>query len=195
MNRASSNPVQHGIYVLFSAPTTIPVLLNYPLTDCRRLLVLHSFIYSVLIVVTAALYLSGIEAYVSVMVFALVLGWMNTLYFTRGLKLTGTYSIMIQKVRLRRKTTTQWERAEGFPASCLCSLDWAFASQILFKDLFRFLLVYVLFMIGYASGKATLLTLAIITSQTQDCEKKKKIFNLCPCINDWKYAQTFLQQK
>lgn len=28
-----------------------------------------------------------------------------------------------------------------------------FASQILFKDLFRFLLVYVLFMIGYASGE------------------------------------------
>ncbi|KAG7244047.1 hypothetical protein INR49_006208 [Caranx melampygus] len=81
--------------------------------------VLSSFIYSMLIVVTAALYLSGIKAYVSVMVFALVLGWMNTLYFTRGLKLTGTYSIMIQK--------------------------------ILFKDLFRFLLVYVLFMIGYAS--------------------------------------------
>lgn len=64
--------------------------------------VLPSFIYSVLIVVTAALYLSGIEAYVSVMVFALVLGWMNTLYFTRGLKLTGTYSIMIQKARLWR---------------------------------------------------------------------------------------------
>lgn len=61
--------------------------------------VLSSFIYSVLIVVTAALYLSGIKAYVAVMVFALVLGWMNTLYFTRGLKLTGTYSIMIQKVR------------------------------------------------------------------------------------------------
>lgn len=62
--------------------------------------VLSSFIYSVLIIVTAALYLSGIKAYVSVMVFALALGWMNTLYFTRGLKLTGTYSIMIQKVRL-----------------------------------------------------------------------------------------------
>lgn len=57
-----------------------------------------SFIYSVLVLVSAALYLSGIEAYVSVMVFALALGWMNTLYFTRGLKLTGTYSIMIQKV-------------------------------------------------------------------------------------------------
>ncbi|XP_026178526.1 transient receptor potential cation channel subfamily V member 4 isoform X1 [Mastacembelus armatus] len=84
------------------------------------------FIYSVLIGVTAALYLSGIKAYVAVMVFALVLGWMNTLYFTRGLKLTGTYSIMIQK--------------------------------ILFKDLFRFLLVYVLFMIGYASALVSLLS-------------------------------------
>uniref|UniRef100_A0A3P8XDC0 Ion transport domain-containing protein n=1 Tax=Esox lucius TaxID=8010 RepID=A0A3P8XDC0_ESOLU len=84
------------------------------------------FIYSVLVLVTAGLYLSGVEAYVSVMVFALVLGWMNTLYFTRGLKLTGTYSIMIQK--------------------------------ILFKDLFRFLLVYVLFMIGYASALVSLLT-------------------------------------
>ncbi|KAL0979703.1 hypothetical protein UPYG_G00188450 [Umbra pygmaea] len=83
------------------------------------------FIYSVLVIVTSALYVSGIEAYVSVMVFALVLGWMNTLYFTRGLKLTGTYSIMIQK--------------------------------ILFKDLFRFLLVYVLFMIGYASALVSLL--------------------------------------
>uniref|UniRef100_A0A673CZ38 Transient receptor potential cation channel, subfamily V, member 4 n=1 Tax=Sphaeramia orbicularis TaxID=375764 RepID=A0A673CZ38_9TELE len=85
--------------------------------------------WAVLPVLTAqssALYLSGIQAYVSVMVFALVLGWMNTLYFTRGLKLTGTYSIMIQK--------------------------------ILFKDLFRFLLVYVLFMIGYASALVSLLT-------------------------------------
>ncbi|XP_053136319.1 transient receptor potential cation channel subfamily V member 4 isoform X2 [Hemicordylus capensis] len=83
------------------------------------------FIYSVLVLVAAALYLTGIEAYLAVMVFALVLGWMNALYFTRGLKLTGTYSIMIQK--------------------------------ILFKDLFRFLLVYVLFMIGYASALVSLL--------------------------------------
>lgn len=59
----------------------------------------YSFIYSVLVIVSAALYLAGIEAYLAVMVFALVLGWMNALYFTRGLKLTGTYSIMIQKVR------------------------------------------------------------------------------------------------
>ena len=55
-----------------------------------------------MVIVSAALYLAGIEAYLAVMVFALVLGWMNALYFTRGLKLTGTYSIMIQKVRARR---------------------------------------------------------------------------------------------
>ena len=61
----------------------------------------RSFIYSVLVIVSAALYLAGIEAYLAVMVFALVLGWMNALYFTRGLKLTGTYSIMIQKVQSR----------------------------------------------------------------------------------------------
>lgn len=32
------------------------------------------------------------------------------------------------------------------------NLSFFFGSQILFKDLFRFLLVYLLFMIGYASG-------------------------------------------
>uniref|UniRef100_A0A8C7Z872 Transient receptor potential cation channel, subfamily V, member 4 n=1 Tax=Oryzias sinensis TaxID=183150 RepID=A0A8C7Z872_9TELE len=98
--------------------------------------VLSSFIYSILIIITAALYLSGIKAYVSVMVFALVLGWMNTLYFTRGLKLTGTYSIMIQK--------------------------------ILLKDIFRFLLVYLLFMIGYASALVSLLT--VCPTSGPECE-------------------------
>lgn len=77
-----------------------------------------SFIYSVLIVVSAALYLSGIEAYMSVMVFALVLGWMNALYFTRGLKLTGTYSIMIQKVGSGMPPS----EAAGLTGSDICSL-------------------------------------------------------------------------
>ncbi|XP_040272519.1 transient receptor potential cation channel subfamily V member 4 [Bufo bufo] len=99
------------------------------------------FIYSVLVIVSAVLYLTGIEAYLAVMVFALVLGWMNALYFTRGLKLTGTYSIMLQK--------------------------------ILFKDLFRFLLVYLLFMIGYASALVSLLnpcsTQEICKNNGTDC--------------------------
>ncbi len=37
--------------------------------------------------------------------------------------------------------------------SSVLTLLFTFGSQILFKDLFRFLLVYVLFMIGYASGR------------------------------------------
>uniref|UniRef100_A0A3P8VAY9 Transient receptor potential cation channel, subfamily V, member 4 n=1 Tax=Cynoglossus semilaevis TaxID=244447 RepID=A0A3P8VAY9_CYNSE len=119
------------------------------------------FIYSVLIVVTAALYLSGIKAYVSVMVFALVLGWMNTLYFTRGLKLTGTYSIMIQK--------------------------------ILFKDLFRFLLVYVLFMIGYASGNVmSIFHLAICTNPGVSAEPPgTDCDGGCPTYPDCRDPDTF----
>uniref|UniRef100_A0A671SF27 Transient receptor potential cation channel subfamily V member 4-like n=1 Tax=Sinocyclocheilus anshuiensis TaxID=1608454 RepID=A0A671SF27_9TELE len=94
--------------------------------------------------------LSLLKAYVSVMVFALALGWMNTLYFTRGLKLTGTYSIMIQK--------------------------------ILIKDLFRFLLVYVLFMIGYASALVSLLTI---------CPDKKTCNDSCPKYPECRDANTF----
>eukprot|EP00079_Xenopus_tropicalis_P026729 XP_012820642.1 PREDICTED: transient receptor potential cation channel subfamily V member 4-like [Xenopus tropicalis] len=96
---------------------------NSLFTDgCFQLLYI---IYSVLVIITATLYLAGIEAYLAVMVIALVLGWINALYFTRGLKLTGMYSIMLQK--------------------------------ILFKDLFRFLLVYLLFMVGFASALVSLL--------------------------------------
>lgn len=78
-----------------------------------------SFIYSVLVVVSAALYLAGIEAYLAVMVFALVLGWMNALYFTRGLKLTGTYSIMIQKVWARLSMPVLWPGLRAWaPGDC-----------------------------------------------------------------------------
>uniref|UniRef100_A0A8C0Y219 Transient receptor potential cation channel, subfamily V, member 4 n=1 Tax=Cyprinus carpio carpio TaxID=630221 RepID=A0A8C0Y219_CYPCA len=127
--------------------TVDSVSIHYLLTNP---LCFHSFIYSVLVLVSAALYLSGIEAYVSVMVFALALGWMNTLYFTRGLKLTGTYSIMIQK--------------------------------ILIKDLFRFLLVYVLFMIGYASALVSLLTI---------CPDKKTCNDSCPKYPECRDTNTF----
>ncbi|XP_015268723.1 PREDICTED: transient receptor potential cation channel subfamily V member 4 [Gekko japonicus] len=121
------------------------------------------FIYSVLVLVAAALYLAGIEAYLAVMVFALVLGWMNALYFTRGLKLTGTYSIMIQK--------------------------------ILFKDLFRFLLVYVLFMIGYASGNtATGVSLLCFSASTEACveDRPNCTAPAYPSCRDSKTFSTFL---
>ncbi|NWH67607.1 TRPV4 protein, partial [Geococcyx californianus] len=113
------------------------------------------FIYSVLVIVTAGLYLGGIEAYLAVMVFALVLGWMNALYFTRGLKLTGTYSIMIQK--------------------------------ILFKDLFRFLLVYLLFMIGYASALVSLLNPC---PSSESCSKEQSNCTV-PTYPSCRDSQTF----
>uniref|UniRef100_A0A452H1W9 Ion transport domain-containing protein n=1 Tax=Gopherus agassizii TaxID=38772 RepID=A0A452H1W9_9SAUR len=117
------------------------------------------FIYSVLVIITAALYLAGIEAYLAVMVFALVLGWMNALYFTRGLKLTGTYSIMIQK--------------------------------ILFKDLFRFLLVYVLFMIGYASALVSLLN-PCASAEACNQDKSNCTVPAYPSCRDSKTFSNFL---
>ncbi|XP_013931314.1 PREDICTED: transient receptor potential cation channel subfamily V member 4 [Thamnophis sirtalis] len=117
------------------------------------------FIYSVLVLVAAALYLAGIEAYLAVMVFALVLGWINALYFTRGLKLTGTYSIMIQK--------------------------------ILFKDLFRFLLVYVLFMIGYASALVSLLN-PCPSAESCRGERSNCTAPAYPSCRDSKTFSTFL---
>ncbi|XP_075390029.1 transient receptor potential cation channel subfamily V member 4 isoform X5 [Tenrec ecaudatus] len=117
------------------------------------------FIYSVLVIVAAALYLAGIEAYLAVMVFALVLGWMNALYFTRGLKLTGTYSIMIQK--------------------------------ILFKDLFRFLLVYLLFMIGYASALVSLLN-PCANMKTCDQDQTNCSVPTYPSCRDSETFSTFL---
>lgn len=41
----------------------------------------------------------------AVMVFSLLLGWVNTLYYTRGFQRTGIYSVMIQKVSAGGKTS------------------------------------------------------------------------------------------
>ncbi|KAM8977041.1 transient receptor potential cation channel subfamily V member 1-like [Pelodytes ibericus] len=69
-------------------------------------------------------YLAGSEVYITLLVFALVVGWVNMLYYTRGFQLTGIYSVMIQKAILR--------------------------------DLFRFVLVYFLFLFGFAAALVTL---------------------------------------
>uniref|UniRef100_A0A4W4H5U3 Ion transport domain-containing protein n=1 Tax=Electrophorus electricus TaxID=8005 RepID=A0A4W4H5U3_ELEEL len=97
----------------------------------------------VLVLVMVVLYLLGIDVYRGVMVFALVLGWINTLYFTRGFKLTGTYSIMIQK--------------------------------IVFKELLRFLLVYGLFMVGYASALVSLLPVCSANSKNDTCTYSNQV--------------------
>uniref|UniRef100_A0A8C3SAM2 Transient receptor potential cation channel subfamily V member 2 n=1 Tax=Chelydra serpentina TaxID=8475 RepID=A0A8C3SAM2_CHESE len=76
------------------------------------------------LLLSAVLYIVGSEDYVPMMVFSLLLGWVNMLYYTRGFQWTGIYCVMIQKTILR--------------------------------DLLRFLMVYVIFLFGFAAALVTL---------------------------------------
>lgn len=76
------------------------------------------------LLLSAVLYIVGSEDYVPTMVFSLLLGWVNMLYYTRGFQWTGIYCVMIEKTILR--------------------------------DLLRFLVVYVIFLFGFAAALVTL---------------------------------------
>ncbi|KAM8835289.1 transient receptor potential cation channel subfamily V member 1 isoform 2-T2 [Synchiropus picturatus] len=57
-------------------------------------------VQSVLFLVSAGLYLVGRQEYLGFLVLCLALSWVNLLYFSRGDKHMGIYSIMIQKMIL-----------------------------------------------------------------------------------------------
>lgn len=57
-----------------------------------------SFAQGVLFLITAGLYLFGKKQYLNFLVLCLALSWVNMLYFSRGDKHMGVYSVMIQKV-------------------------------------------------------------------------------------------------
>uniref|UniRef100_A0A8C5X012 Transient receptor potential cation channel subfamily V member 2 n=1 Tax=Malurus cyaneus samueli TaxID=2593467 RepID=A0A8C5X012_9PASS len=95
------------------------------MSPCHCLLSLSSFIQAFSLLLSAVLYGASSENYVAVMVFSLLLGWVNTLYYTRGFQRTGIYSVMIQKTIMR--------------------------------DLLRFLLVYMIFLFGFAAALVTLM--------------------------------------
>lgn len=57
-----------------------------------------SFLQGVLFMMAAGLYLWGKEEYLGFLVLCLALSWVNLLYFSRGDKHMGIYSVMIQKV-------------------------------------------------------------------------------------------------
>ncbi|OCT93984.1 transient receptor potential cation channel subfamily V member 1 [Xenopus laevis] len=59
------------------------------------------FLQALILLFSGATYLGGSEVYVPLMVFSLVIGWVNMLYYTRGFQQTGIYSVMIQKTILR----------------------------------------------------------------------------------------------
>uniref|UniRef100_A0A8C2YE03 Transient receptor potential cation channel subfamily V member 2 n=1 Tax=Coturnix japonica TaxID=93934 RepID=A0A8C2YE03_COTJA len=90
--------------------------------SCVEILI---FIQAFALLLSAVLYGASSENYVVVMVFSLLLGWVNMLYYTRGFQRIGIYSVMIQKTILR--------------------------------DLLRFLLVYVIFLFGFAAALFTLM--------------------------------------
>lgn len=57
-----------------------------------------SLLQGLLFLISAGLYLSRREEYLGFLVVCLALSWTNLLYFSRGDKHMGIYSIMIQKV-------------------------------------------------------------------------------------------------
>ncbi|KAJ7308797.1 hypothetical protein JRQ81_008063 [Phrynocephalus forsythii] len=86
------------------------------------------FVQSVALLLSAVTYLAGVEEYVLFLVFSLVLGWVNMLYYTRGFQQMGIYIVMIQKTILR--------------------------------DLLHFLMVYVVFLFGFATALIILTAVA-----------------------------------
>lgn len=58
------------------------------------------FVQGILFLVSAGLYLSGREEYLSFLVLCLAFSWVNLLYYSRGDKHMGIYSVMIQKMIL-----------------------------------------------------------------------------------------------
>ncbi|KAJ8412408.1 hypothetical protein AAFF_G00127440 [Aldrovandia affinis] len=56
------------------------------------------FLQAVLFIISAVLYFCGKEEYVRSLVLCLALSWVNLLYFSRGYRSLGIYSVMIQKM-------------------------------------------------------------------------------------------------
>lgn len=85
-----------------------------------------SFFQSILFLISAGLYLTGMEEYLGFLVVSLALSWVNILYFSRGDIHMGIYSIMIQKVvhtRPHYTTVNATVHSQSPKAFCvLCSL-------------------------------------------------------------------------
>ncbi|XP_067463620.1 transient receptor potential cation channel subfamily V member 1 [Thunnus thynnus] len=58
------------------------------------------FVQAVLFLISAGLYLGGHQQYLGFLVLCLALSWVNLLYFSRGNRHMGIYSVMIQKMIL-----------------------------------------------------------------------------------------------
>ncbi|KAF4113039.1 transient receptor potential cation channel subfamily V member 1 [Onychostoma macrolepis] len=83
------------------------------------------FLQAVLFLACALLYCFGNDKYLACLVLCLALSWVNLLYFSRGSRNMGIYSVMIQKMVL--------------------------------GEIRRFLVVYMVFLIGFSAAVVTLL--------------------------------------
>lgn len=62
------------------------------------LLLPPSFLQALLCIISFVLFWCGFEEHLCFLVLSLALGWLNLLYFSRGFRHMGIYSVMIQKV-------------------------------------------------------------------------------------------------
>ncbi|XP_028662796.1 transient receptor potential cation channel subfamily V member 1 isoform X1 [Erpetoichthys calabaricus] len=83
------------------------------------------FLQALFFLTATVLYFLRQEEYVACLVLSLALAWVDVLYYTRGFKHLGIYSVMIQKMILR--------------------------------DIMRFLIVYMVFLIGFSASLVTLI--------------------------------------
>lgn len=103
------------------------------------------FLQAVLLLVCAILYCFGKDEYLAFLVLSLALSWVNLLYFSRGSKNMGIYSVMIQKMIL--------------------------------GEIRRFVVVYMVFLIGFSTALVTLLDEKSISSRSflstdnEECKK------------------------
>ncbi|XP_063058348.1 transient receptor potential cation channel subfamily V member 1-like [Engraulis encrasicolus] len=93
---------------------------------------------AVLFMACTAFYLCGRMEYLGCMVLCLALSWVNLLYYSRGSKNMGIYSVMIQKLIL--------------------------------GDMSRFLLVYMVFLVGYSAAIVTL----VVEPEVLECLRRKE---------------------
>uniref|UniRef100_A0A8C6MDN4 Transient receptor potential cation channel, subfamily V, member 1 n=1 Tax=Nothobranchius furzeri TaxID=105023 RepID=A0A8C6MDN4_NOTFU len=76
------------------------ILVLPPLSLNERRFCVSSFSQGLMFMVSAGLYLWGQPAYLGFLVLVLALSWVNVLYYSRGYKNMGIYSVMIQKMIL-----------------------------------------------------------------------------------------------
>lgn len=103
-----------------------------------------SLFQGVLFLISAGLYLVRRDEYLAFLVVCLALSWINLLYFSRGHKHMGIYSIMIQKVSPAARSAA----SSTTPLTTFLSRLF----QIILSDILRFLFVYVVFLIGFSAG-------------------------------------------